>query len=264
MPDNHHGSLRTAIAVVAAMTVLSPVVHAQPSMSRGQQELPVGNAECLRRAGAAMAAEGFSPGGAGNFAQGFRGDSGAYIICNDSSAQQSVVNIVVASLSQDSGVPGSVRQALQARMAGAVPGGGGGSANLALNRPARQSSTSQWSTQNDAQGAVNGVRNGSFGFHTNNERNPWWEVDLQRNVSLAELRLYNRRDYGPERASTIQVLVSSDGANYSRVYAHNGSSWGGDGTPLVVPMNGATARWVRLQLNAQEYLHLDEVEVIGR
>ena len=108
------------------------------------------------------------------------------------------------------------------------------------------------------------MKNGSYGFHTSHERNPWWEVDLQRSASLAEVRIYNRRDYDPSRARTIQVLLSNDGVNFTRAYSHDGSTWGGDGQPLVVQLNGAAARWVRLQLNAQEYLHLDEVEVIGR
>ena len=251
--------------LLISVTIAGAMVEAQPSMSRGQQVVAVGNAECLRKAGAALAAEGFSQEGAGNFAQGFRGESGAYIICNDAGAQQSMVNIVVASLSQDSGVPGSIRQALQARMAGSVSGDGGprSSGNLALKKPARQSSTSQWSTPNDSQGGVDGVKGGGYGFHTEHERNPWWQVDLQQTANVAEVRLYNRRAYA-ERAATIQVLVSSDGANFTRVYAHNGSTWGAEGQPLVIPLRGVSARWVRLQLNAEEYLHLDEVEVIGR
>ena len=156
--------LSSTIIFIMAMTLCSGIVEAQPSMSRGQQLLAVGNGECLRRAAGAMAAEGFSAGGAGNFAQGFRGDSGAYIICNDAGAQQSVVNTVVASLSQDSGVPGAIRQALQARMAGTVVSGGGGGNNLALKRPARQSSTSEWSKPNDAQGGVDGPAGGRFGL----------------------------------------------------------------------------------------------------
>ena len=45
--------------------------------------------------------------------------------------------------------------------------------NIALNKPAKQSSTSPWSRANDAQGAVNGVFSSKFGFHTNLEDNPW-------------------------------------------------------------------------------------------
>jgi hypothetical protein len=135
--------------------------------------------------------------------------------------------------------------------------------NLALNKPAQQSSTSSWSHQNDSQGAVDGVKNGYFGFHTNSEPNPWWQVDLQSVSTLAEVRIFNRLDL-PGRAGTIQVLLSNDGVTWRKVYAHDGRTFGGnDGKPLVVGLNGAQARFVRLQLGETTYLHLDEVEVYG-
>jgi hypothetical protein len=135
--------------------------------------------------------------------------------------------------------------------------------NLALNKPAQQSSTSSWSHSNDAQGAVDGVKNGYFGFHTNSEPNPWWQVDLQSVSALAEVRIFNRLDL-PGRAGTIQVLLSNDGVTWQKAYTHNGRTFGGnDGKPLVVGLNGAQARFVRLQLGETTYLHLDEVEVYG-
>ncbi|MHC4751434.1 MAG: hypothetical protein ACYTFW_16370, partial [Planctomycetota bacterium] len=33
-------------------------------------------------------------------------------------------------------------------------------------------------TSEDARGAVDGIRNGKYGFHTGHETNPWWQVDL--------------------------------------------------------------------------------------
>jgi hypothetical protein len=135
--------------------------------------------------------------------------------------------------------------------------------NLALNKPAQQSSTSSWSHQNDPQGAVDGVKNGGFGFHTNGEPNPWWQVDLQSIRTLREVRIFNRLDL-PGRAGTIQVLLSNDGVTWQKVYTHDGRPFGGsDGKPLAVALNGAQARFVRLQLGESNYLHLDEVEVYG-
>lgn len=134
--------------------------------------------------------------------------------------------------------------------------------NLALNRPAQQSSTSEWSKPNDSQGAVDGVKNGSFGFHTNQEKNPWWQVDLGEVKQLTEIRIFNRLDYNPERARTIQVLLSNDGVNWTRVFANDGSIFGGaDGKRLNVPLTGKFARFVRLQLYETNYFHLDEVEI---
>lgn len=45
--------------------------------------------------------------------------------------------------------------------------------NLALGKPTQTSSTSEWSHPNDGQGAVDGIINGSFGFHTNAGPNQW-------------------------------------------------------------------------------------------
>ena len=135
-------------------------------------------------------------------------------------------------------------------------------ANMALNRPTKQSSNSQWSKTNDAQGAVDGVKNRSFGFHTNREKNPWWQVDLGAIKQLAEIRIFNRIDCCAERARTIQVLLSNDGIKWKRVYTHNGSVFGvSDGKPLIVSLARNSARYVRLQLAETNWFHLDEVEI---
>src|SRR5207245_6632605 len=85
-----------------------------------------------------------------------------------------------------------------------------GGVNIALNKPAQQSSTSPWSKPNDSQGAVDGIKDGSFGFHTNSEKDPWWQVDLQSVSTLNEVRVFNRMDLA-DRAETIQILLSTDG-----------------------------------------------------
>jgi hypothetical protein len=163
------------------------------------------------------------------------------------------------------------------------------SGNIALNKPAQQSSTSPWSHTNDAQGAVDGIKNGSFGFHTNLEKDPWWQVDLLAESSLNEIRIYNRLDAVPERAETIRVLLSNDGRDWKRVFPPGNAArivggllgaalgqapagppppqrvkfGGADGKPLVVDLKLAKARYVRLQLDENQYLHLDEVEIYG-
>ena len=136
--------------------------------------------------------------------------------------------------------------------------------NLALNRPAQQSSRSQWSRADDPQGAVNGLKNGGFGFHTNQEPNPWWQVDLGARHALGEVRIFNRLDCCRERARTIAVLLSDDGRVWRTAYRHDGSIFGSnDGYPLIVPLRGEPARYVRLQLAENNWFHLDEVEIYG-
>lgn len=107
---------------------------AQPAMSRGQQQLAINYNECLNRARQALRAVGFTSDGSGNFAQGFKEASGAYITCNDVPGGGMVVNIFVATITNDAGVPGALRQCLQAQMdrpgsPSPCAGGGSGACN---------------------------------------------------------------------------------------------------------------------------------------
>ncbi len=115
----------------------------------------------------------------------------------------------------------------------------------------------------DAAGGCDGVRDGSFGFHTSREQDPWWQVDLGREVSIGEVLIYNRGDACSHRARRLRVLLSGDGTSWTAVYNHDGSEFGGmwDGKPLSVLLHGAKGRFVRIQLPGNECLHLDEVEV---
>ena len=151
-------------------------------------------------------------------------------------------------------------------------------ANVSLNRPATQSSLSEWSTPidpqasadankaSDAAGGCDGVKDGGCGFHTGEELKPWWQVDLGRVYLLDEVRVFNRLGSFAARADSLAVLLSNDGANWSTAYTHNGTPFGGaDGNPLSIRLNQALARYVRLQLTTDlpAMLHLDEVEVLG-
>lgn len=133
-----------------------------------------------------------------------------------------------------------------------------GSPNLALTKPTRQSSIRYFPSR----GGVDGRVTGTFGFYTELQANPWWDVDLQQSPKITEIRVYNSK-INPERARTLQVFLSNDGVSWKPVYIHNGSVFGANGEPLRVPLNGVPARWVRLQLAGSNYLHLDEIEVYG-
>lgn len=134
--------------------------------------------------------------------------------------------------------------------------------NLARNCLAQQSSRSEWSHHKDAQGAVDGIKNGSYGFHTNYEQNPWWQVDLGQVRSLTKIVIYNRLDYERQRSRTLRILLSNNGVDWQIVYAHNGTIFGGtDGHPLSVSLQRYSARFIRLQLAEKTWFHLDEVEV---
>ncbi|MFW6169757.1 MAG: discoidin domain-containing protein [Planctomycetota bacterium] len=118
----------------------------------------------------------------------------------------------------------------------------------------------------DAAGGCDGVINGKWGFHTQSEANPWWQVDLGNSVSIDQLRIYNRCDGGfEERAARLKVLLSEDGDCFTVAYTHDGTMFRGhpDKKPLVVPLDGTSARFVKLQLPETVYFHLDEVQVLA-
>ncbi|ELS05588.1 F5/8 type C domain-containing protein [Xenococcus sp. PCC 7305] len=137
--------------------------------------------------------------------------------------------------------------------------------NIALNKPTQQSSLAQDSQPKESQKAVNGIRDGKPSFCTAQEVNPWWQVDLEDTYALTEVRVYNCIDQGEETVRTLKILVSLDESDWQELYInHEGLIFGGTaGRPLVVPVKSQMARYVRLQLNEQTSLHLDQIEVYG-
>ncbi len=140
---------------------------------------------------------------------------------------------------------------------------------LELRYPRTAGPSGNVTVAEDAAGAVDGVKDGKWGFHTENEALPWWQVDLGSAAALDRIVLYNRCDGGFEqRAAKILILLSSDGKQFQQVYQHDGTAFLGqtDNRPLSVPMQGAQGRFVRLQLPGTSYFHLDEVEIyaVGR
>ena len=137
--------------------------------------------------------------------------------------------------------------------------------NLALHKPATQSSVYRGT------GVDQGPQFGNDGILESQPRDPylvvmteadnppWWQVDLQGVYTLTQLKLYNRKACCQERAKTVQVLLSTNGSNWERAYAHDGTTF----DVLTVDLTGRTARYVRLQLAERVSLHFQECEVYG-
>jgi len=119
--------------------------------------------------------------------------------------------------------------------------------------------------EEDAPGALDGVIDGKWGFHTENEDDPWWQVDLGKPTLLDHIVLYNRCDECGGRNSRILVLASDDAKTFTKLYQHDGTPFFGhsDSNPLSVKLDGATSRYLRLTLEGKSYFHLDEVEVFS-
>ncbi len=136
-------------------------------------------------------------------------------------------------------------------------------ANLALGKPATQSSLSEWSLRPDeANGAVSGPVSGRHTFHTASEQNPWWTVDLLSPLPVGAVRVFNRMDIAV-RAFGLEVYVSADGQTWDLAGRHDPETrfGGADGHPFDAIV-GRTTRFVRLQLPRAGFLHLDQVQVL--
>jgi F5/8 type C domain len=97
------------------------------------------------------------------------------------------------------------------------------------------------------------------------ESNPWWQVDLGRSQMVGSVKLWNRTDCCDTRGTNMTVYVSdvpfsSPISATPGVTSVNHPGTVGRATELTFNRN---ARYVRVQLNATEWMHLAEVEVVS-
>lgn len=126
-------------------------------------------------------------------------------------------------------------------------------------------------TQTDAAGACDGLKNGKYGFHTGLQPDPWWQVDLGAVVPIGRIIVYNRLDYAPglHNADHLQISTSDDGMRWTQHHDNHGRYFGGigDTEPLHVTFapGEVAARFVRLLVPSPTplFFHLDEVEIYG-
>ena len=132
------------------------------------------------------------------------------------------------------------------------------------NRPPEwKSGTKTAVPEEDARGGVDGIKTGMWGFHTENESDPWWQVDLGKPTAIDRIVLYNRCDSCQSRIARLVVLFSLDGKDFKQAFQNDGTVFGGqpDEKPLVVKLDGLQTRFVRLLQPGKNWFHLDEVEV---
>ncbi|MDT0622607.1 BspA family leucine-rich repeat surface protein [Croceitalea vernalis] len=145
--------------------------------------------------------------------------------------------------------------------------------NVALNKPSSQSSTYG---NGIASFANDGNLSGSSPWdadlqHTSDDTTgPWWEVDLGSDHDLEEVVIYNRTNGFQDRLSDFYVFVSdapfSSSATASDLVG-DASVWnyyfeGSAGALETIPSD-INGRYVRIQLGAQGFLHMAELEVMG-
>ena len=137
--------------------------------------------------------------------------------------------------------------------------------NIALGRPARQSSTCAWSrhgdVDRDASGANDGRLDVAFGCHTDEEDGPWWRVDLEVPSLVYRVRIQNRREL-EIRLGGFRIESSMDGETWQVVHA----APVGRVPELSVTIElsePALARYLRLIVPGRTILHIVEFEAYG-
>ncbi len=141
--------------------------------------------------------------------------------------------------------------------------------NLALNKPATQSSTSHWSKsqirEEDAKGGNNGIISRDLGFHTAEETNPWWQVDLGGEFLVSKFAIFNRQHMA-ERLKRFSILSSLDGHEWTTLFTKRDASVFGknDDLPYSVELDEPRlARFIRLRLSGYGVLHFNEIQIFG-
>ncbi|MFY0601569.1 MAG: carbohydrate-binding protein [Cyclobacteriaceae bacterium] len=144
-------------------------------------------------------------------------------------------------------------------------GGGSGGTNLALNKPATQSSNYNGSlvASNANDGNQNTIN------HTQNTSNAWWQVDLGSVSDITTIQVYNRTNCCSNRLSNFHVLVSNSPFNSTNLNSTINQSGVGNyftsgqgGSPTTLNVN-RTGRYVRVQLAGSNFLHMQEIVING-
>ena len=123
---------------------------------------------------------------------------------------------------------------------------GGGTTNLALNRPTTESSH----TQTYASGNAVDGNTGTYWESTNSAFPQWIQVDLGAATALGRLVLKLPPGWGA-RTQTLSILGSTDGSSFSTVVGSAGYTFDpGSSNVVTITLPAATARYVRLNVTA--------------
>jgi hypothetical protein len=93
-------------------------------------------------------------------------------------------------------------------------------------------------------------------FHTNEDDDPWLQIDLGQPQQFSVIEVVNRRDCCPERAVPLAIEVSADGAVWREVARQKKSF-----TTWKAQIPPTRARYVRARALRRTWLHLERVTV---
>ena len=163
------------------------------------------------------------------------------------------------------------RRDLDEQTAGHHESSSGRRGNLALGRPARQSSYGPpgWAATPAGRlsTATSGILTGRCQFHTDHEEQPWWIVDLGGVAQIDGITLHNRADDSWDRCTRFSVSTSIDDIEWTVIHRQEDPLSFGNGitgNPFLLRLDRPVlTRYVRIILLGTNFLHLDQVEVIG-
>lgn len=126
--------------------------------------------------------------------------------------------------------------------------------NVARGKP--WTTSSQYPTASCRSPAQKCPESPSFFFHTNDENQPWIEMDLGTIQRISSVKVDNREDCCSERAVPLLLEVSSDGKQWKQLARKNDVF-----TTWTAEFASVEARWVRLRLAKKGMLHLAGINI---
>jgi F5/8 type C domain len=140
-----------------------------------------------------------------------------------------------------------------------VPLSGANDANLALHGSASASSRAY---ETSAAGAIDGIRYGQLGFHSEAEASPWFTLDLGQPHRIERVEVYGRGDCCFDQSVPLALEISENGTEFTAIATRQKAF--SQYRPWVVRPQPPTARFLRLRTLRQSHLVLGEVEVYGQ
>lgn len=132
--------------------------------------------------------------------------------------------------------------------------------NLALGKGTSQSSTEYGG---NSERAVDGNISGEFSqnsvTHTSYQEQPWWQVDLGTMYDITNIHIYNRTDACSERLSNYTIYLLDEDGN--EVWSNHQIDMPNPNVSISVTGKG---RYIKIQLDGENYLSLAEVQVYGK
>ncbi len=132
---------------------------------------------------------------------------------------------------------------------------------------ATQSSISRWSKEQDAQRVVSNIEVLDYAFHTDEEENPWWQLEFENPKVVEYLIISNRKKKSFDRIASRLLVTALDEKN-EVITLHFSELYFGslpDSLPLMLPVSSiGFIKNIRISLLKKDYLHLSSIKVLSK